>query len=209
MTGRYPWEAAAPPPGVKAPDPRSFSGLADLAPELVDTVLKTIAPQRADRFGSAIELQAALRNIRQARRPVPETSSDSGSFCWADGNDAGEPVPPNTNPYVSRLVTLYSQSSHSNSGTRGLDPMAAQTYVETALDRELEPALLRGEFRLVLITGNAGDGKTAFLQHLETRAEERQAIRRSRPGERPSVQARRAYFPDELRRQPRRGRAGQ
>ena len=39
MTGRYPWEATStPPPGVKAPDPRSFSGLADLAPELVDTV---------------------------------------------------------------------------------------------------------------------------------------------------------------------------
>ena len=28
----------------------------------------------------------------------------------------------------------------------------------------------------MLITGNAGDGKTAFLQHLETRAEDRQAI---------------------------------
>ena len=48
--------------------------------------------------------------------------------------------------------------------------------METALDRELEPAVLAGEFRLVLITGNAGDGKTAFLQQLEKRAEDRQAI---------------------------------
>ena len=176
ITGRYPWDAATPPLRVKAADPRTFSGLANLAPELVEAVLKAIAPKRADRFGSAIELQAVLRNIRQARRPASETSSDSGSFFWTGSDDIGEPVPPNTNPYVSRLVTLYSQSSHSNSGTRGLDPMAAQTYVETALDRELQPALLRGEFRLVLITGNAGDGKTAFLQHLETRAEDRQAI---------------------------------
>ena len=45
--------------------------------------------------------------------------------------------------------------------------MAKHTYVETALDRELRPAVLRGDFRLVLITGNAGDGKTAFLQNLE------------------------------------------
>jgi len=154
-----------------------FSGMADLAPELVDTVLQAIAPKRADRFRSAIELQAALRNIRQARRPAPATSSDSSSFPWIGSADGtGELVPPNTNPYISGLVTLYSQSSHSNSGTRGLDPMAAQTYVETALDRQLQPALLRGEFRLVLITGNAGDGKTAFLQHLETRAEDQQAI---------------------------------
>ena len=41
-----------------------------------------------------------------------------------------------------------------------------------ALDRDLEPAVLTGEFRLVVITGNAGDGKTAFLQRLEKRAEE-------------------------------------
>ena len=48
-------------------------------------------------------------------------------------------------------------------------------YVETALDRELTPAVLAGELRLVLITGNAGDGKTAFLQRFEAQAAQRGA----------------------------------
>jgi hypothetical protein len=48
--------------------------------------------------------------------------------------------------------------------------------VETALDRELVPALLAGAFRLVIITGNAGDGKTAFLQKLAARARDAQAV---------------------------------
>ncbi|MGO9840915.1 MAG: hypothetical protein ACLPZF_06915 [Candidatus Acidiferrales bacterium] len=48
--------------------------------------------------------------------------------------------------------------------------MAKLTYVDTALDRSLTGAALDGEFRLVLISGNAGDGKTAFLQQLEAKA---------------------------------------
>ena len=51
-----------------------------------------------------------------------------------------------------------------------------QTYVETALDRNLVPAVLAGEFRLVVISGNAGDGKTAFLQKLETRVQDEGAV---------------------------------
>ena len=54
--------------------------------------------------------------------------------------------------------------------------LGEQLYVETALDRELIPAVLAGEFRLVLITGNAGDGKTAFLQKLGTRARNEHAV---------------------------------
>jgi hypothetical protein len=43
-------------------------------------------------------------------------------------------------------------------------------YVPTALDRSLEPATLNGDFKLVLISGNAGDGKTAFIQQVEAEA---------------------------------------
>ncbi|MFY1574770.1 methylation-associated defense system protein kinase MAD6 [Verrucosispora sp. WMMD703] len=171
ITGRYPWEAAAPPPGVPAADPREFSGLADLAPAFVDVVLRTIAPKRADRFASATELQSAFGKIMQAVRSRPKP--DRTGTILSPGDTGASP--PNTNPYVSRLLTLYSQSAHSNAGTRGLDTLAERTYVETALDRELEPAVLAGEFRLVIITGNAGDGKTAFLQRLENRAREQQA----------------------------------
>ncbi len=78
---------------------------------------------------------------------------------------------PNFNPYVSHLLTLYSQSQISNAGTRGLDEIGKATYVSTYLDEKLQPALLRGDFRLVVISGNAGDGKTAFIQQFESEAE--------------------------------------
>ena len=170
VTGRYPWDTQVPPVDEPAPDPRETSGLADLVPDLVEIMLKVIASRRADRYASAEELLAALRNVTRARRatPVPVETTSSWSL-------AGLPVPgqvrPNTNPYVHHLLTLYSQSQRSNAGTRGLDAIGKQTYVETALDRDLVPAVLAGEFRLVIISGNAGDGKTAFLQKLESRAE--------------------------------------
>jgi len=173
VTGQYPWDATTPPPGEAPKDPRELSGLSDLSPEFVDVILKAIAPKRADRFASATELTSALEGIKQARRPRPEAESTG---AWSVAGFGGGSVPPNTNPYVHRLLTVYSQSKRSNVGTRGLDELGEQTYVETALDRDLEPAVLTGEFGLVVITGNAGDGKTAFLQRLEKRAEDQQAM---------------------------------
>ena len=174
VTGRYPWETALPPAGKPAPDPREWSGFGDLAPELVDILLKAIAPKRADRFASAEELIAALEGVKKARRLLPLLTESSSWTVTGMGGD-GE-LPPNTNPYVGHLLTLYSQSRRSNSGTRGLDALGEQIYVETALDRDLVPAVLAGEFRLVVISGNAGDGKTAFLQKLETRAQDEGAV---------------------------------
>jgi serine/threonine protein kinase len=176
VTGRYPWDAQVPPPGKPASDPREFSNLSDLAPEFVDVMLKAVAPKRADRFATARDLRSALANVPAARRaPQPVTPS------WAPPSNgaavgSGGPIPPNTNPYVRHLLTVYSQSKHSNAGTRGLDVISEQTYVETALDRDLLPSVLSGEFSLVIISGNAGDGKTAFLQKLERRAEGEGAI---------------------------------
>ena len=51
-----------------------------------------------------------------------------------------------------------------NTGNRGLDDAFARaTYVPTLLDTELLPTILRTDMRLVLLTGNPGDGKTSFL----------------------------------------------
>jgi len=74
---------------------------------------------------------------------------------------------------VDHLQTLYSQSPVSNAGTRGTDRYG--TYVTTALDRRLIPDVLAGRYRLVVVTGNAGDGKTAFLERLVAAAQERGA----------------------------------
>jgi hypothetical protein len=63
---------------------------------------------------------------------------------------------------------FYSQSDEGNGLTRGLETeLARQTYVRTKLDLDLAPAIVAGRYSLVILTGNAGDGKTAFIQMLE------------------------------------------
>lgn len=76
------------------------------------------------------------------------------------------------NPHVDGFLTIYSQSERSTSGTRGYDP---ETYVETKLDRNLVPRIFDPKTKLVILTGNAGDGKTAFIQHVEKIAYDRNA----------------------------------
>lgn len=172
LTSRYPWDTTEPPVNKPAPDPRELSGFADLAPELVNAVLKAIAPRRAERFASASEFRDALAEIRHARRLHAVNLSALAAAAGSGGAATASAVP-DSNTFVSHLLTLYSQSRRSNAGTRGMDALGFSAYVETALDRELLPAVLAGEFRLVLISGNAGDGKTAFLQRLEKEVEAR------------------------------------
>lgn len=75
------------------------------------------------------------------------------------------------NRYLDQFLMFYSQSEAGNGLTRGLDSeLARQTYVSTKLDRELMGAVLSGKFRLAILTGNAGDGKTAFIQKVEEEA---------------------------------------
>ena len=167
LTGVYPWKSTSPPPATVAADPRELPGLSDLAPELTTLVLKAIAPKRADRFASAPVLIEALEEVTRARREPTSKTSDSLLVL-----EFGGAVPPNTNPFVSYLLTLYSQSPQTNAGTRGLDDLGRRTYVPTLLDDGLMPDVIAGKFKLVLITGNAGDGKTAFLQQLEAQAGE-------------------------------------
>lgn len=170
LTARYPWDTTEPPLNKPAPDPRELSGFADLAPDMVNVVLKAVAPRRADRFASAIEFRDALREVRHARRIQLTNLSVANAVNLASASALGSPAP-NSNNFVSHLLTLFSQSRLSNSGTRGMDSLGFSSYVDTALDKELLPAVLAGEFRLVLISGNAGDGKTAFLQRLEKEVE--------------------------------------
>jgi serine/threonine protein kinase len=172
LTARYPWDTAEPPISKPAPDPRELSGFADLSPELVNVVLKAIAPRRAERFGSAIEFRDALAEVRHARR-IQTLSLAAVARAASSGQATLAVSAPNTNAFVSHLLTLYSQSRRSNAGTRGMDALGFSAYVDTDLDRKLLPAVLQGEFRLVLISGNAGDGKTAFLQRLEREVEAR------------------------------------
>lgn len=80
------------------------------------------------------------------------------------------------NLYLDQFLMFYSQSEAGNGLTRGLETdLARRTYVPTKLDRLLKEAILTGAYRLVILTGNAGDGKTAFIQKLEEAATDRGA----------------------------------
>lgn len=81
-----------------------------------------------------------------------------------------EKTPTQSQNEVPRLLDIlrsYPGSLIGNEETRGLDSeFAKQTYVETHLDRILYDEIINGSVNLVIMFGNAGDGKTAFLQHL-------------------------------------------
>jgi serine/threonine protein kinase len=165
LAGVYPWDARQPPPGQVPRDPRTFTGLNDLSDALVDSLMKAISPRRSDRYPSADALLAALESIRDVHRRAAPLANQAPPL--AAGTSA------EVNPFVAHLKTLYSQSDGSNAGTRGRDPY--KLYVSTALDDRLGPDVLAGRYLLVVITGNAGDGKTAFLESLTEQAQKRGA----------------------------------
>jgi hypothetical protein len=164
LTGaKYPWDGATPQVGLVPK--RLEDHLPDISPEFSALIQKTIAPRSDERFHSAKEFLQALGAIASARKPVPPPMLTAEvSVRLSDILPAPKP---NTNPFVAQLVSMYSQSRRTNAGTRGLDEIGKQTYIPTLLDTGLRPAVLSGKFCLVIISGNAGDGKTAFIQQLE------------------------------------------
>lgn len=164
--GRYPWpNAACPPKGALPDDPRRVTGLGDLSPAFAELLLRALAPTRAERFPDAEAFLTALRALGDEVRVVPAPPDPRELMPLQR-----RPGHPNSNPFVSHLQTLYSQSPRTNAGTRGLDPAGLDLYIATALDDQLADDVLAGEHRLVVITGNAGDGKTAFLESLANKA---------------------------------------
>jgi len=77
------------------------------------------------------------------------------------------------NPDVDNIRKLYVRSRDGSSDSLGKDsPFAIRTYVNTSLDNNLIPDFIERKLRLVLVTGNAGDGKTALLQTLQEKIKE-------------------------------------
>ena len=165
---RHPFPNSNPELGAPA-DPRSIPGIPRVSSELASFLLKAIDPVGARRFQAASDMREALQHIQTMHAPSgpSEQSSRRGEFPGLT-LEVSEARRLNYNPYVTRLLTLFSQATQNNAGTRGLDEIARLTYVETKLDSALAPAIADGRFRLVIVTGNAGDGKTAFLQQVET-----------------------------------------
>jgi len=69
--------------------------------------------------------------------------------------------------WLLSLLHSFPGSRWGNRETRGLDTeFATQTYVPTVLEETLLQDIRERNVQLVILCGNAGDGKTALLQHL-------------------------------------------
>ncbi|NNC16693.1 protein kinase [Corallococcus exiguus] len=165
VTHRHPFPHDRPEAGAPA-DPRSIAPELHLSEALASFLVRAVQPKAGDRFGTAAQMREAFARIPAMYAPAGPPSVAPGRFPGLHVSPE-EAVVPNRNPYVRRLLTLYSQARRTNAGTRGLDEIGRLTYVTTKLDTELAPAIVSGSFRLVVVTGNAGDGKTAFLQRVE------------------------------------------
>ena len=151
----------------QATDPRVHNQ--SISDSLAEFILKAVDKEPSSRFQTAEEMVLALEKVdwKPGWRPYHMPEIDLQRIPIA----ANEETWPNYNPYLTRLLTLYSQSRHTNAGTRGLDELARATYVQTRLDTALRQDILSGGYPLVIITGNAGDGKTAFIQKIEQEVE--------------------------------------
>lgn len=162
---RHPFPHNRPEAGA-AYDPREIAVGIRISDELAEFLLKAVQPFAANRFQTAKEMKEALVSVVSMLAAV-ESPAASADFAGIE-LDSGEAGRKDYNPYVTRMLTLYSQARRTNAGTRGLDDIARLTYVRTGLDEKLAPAITTGRYRLVIVTGNAGDGKTAFLQQVES-----------------------------------------
>lgn len=114
-------------------------------------------PDESARLRSASE---AIRFLNNRLERVDEGEFETGSA--ADENRT-----PNEVLWLTEVLKAYPKSRFGNAETRGLDSdFAKHTYVETDLERNLCQGIMKRDVKLVILTGNAGDGKTAFLQHL-------------------------------------------
>ena len=160
----YPWHGSPrmPRPGIEPVDPREKNP--KLSHKFASFLLKSISCKGGVRFSSAKDMLSALLEIGE----------DGIWGATPSSSDANVGAVVDTDAYVNYLNTLYSQSRFGNAGTRsGIDASSwdKATYIETKLDSKLLTAICDGTFRLVIITGNAGDGKTAFIRKIEEHAQ--------------------------------------
>jgi serine/threonine protein kinase len=128
-------------------------------------------PDPARRFSSVNDALNALRaplalHVEPAPKPsdsIPRPPSD-----WQVNVQV--PLRENEVEWLLSLLQSYPGSRWGNRETRGLDTdFAAETYVATNLEDTLYRDILARHVRLIVLCGNAGDGKTALLQHLAKR----------------------------------------
>ena len=131
-------------------------------PLLTEFVSRATSPIPDQRIASAM---AALEWLESKLNPASANKPTASAVTVAPATLTANEV-----PWLKFILQVYPGSAYGNVETRGLDsPFAIDTYVETALEKALFDDILARRVRLVILCGNAGDGKTALLQHLARR----------------------------------------
>ena len=139
----------------------SQSGLASAGAAL-EALRRLIAEERAAEEGADLDKP---KEGSLDRGPVSVRGGESASDHDAALNLRERR--PNKVAWLKQLLASYPGSRWGNSETRGLDSdFARKTYVETDVEAELWERITQGQIGLIILCGNAGDGKTALLQHL-------------------------------------------
>ena len=135
-------------------------GLRSLYPRFAAFASKATHRDPAQRFQNATEAFAYITTLK------PSVVDTAGARTTTP-RDLPVALAPNEVQRLKDILSSYPGSRYGNAETRGLDSdFALDTYVETKLDSWLPPAIHDRTVSLVILCGNAGDGKTAFLQHL-------------------------------------------
>ncbi|MDI9445572.1 MAG: NERD domain-containing protein [Planctomycetota bacterium] len=158
-------------------------------PTVADVLNRAVHPDRTQRFHSAREMSRALAAASQQEQasiqgkapeqsqPVSSPGATEHDEACASAVDAPAGTPTDTRAasalseqrvdWLKSLLQSYPGSRWGNRETRGLDTrFSSDTYVPTALEESLLEEVRTRRVRLVILCGNAGDGKTALLQHL-------------------------------------------
>ena len=133
---------------------------------IAGVLLRVVSNNPKDRPESAAQMRQELQNALLAiEEPAVE-----------------QQLLPQINPWVENIRGLYRNSSTGNADNRGLDTQFVRdTYVPTALDEILLPMIFAHHPNVVFLTGNPGDGKTAFLEQVQRELTARQAQRKGEP----------------------------
>ncbi|MCX8034319.1 MAG: NERD domain-containing serine/threonine-protein kinase [Thermodesulfovibrio sp.] len=129
----------------------------DEYPRLIEFLNKAVHPDRSLRFANGHEAKEFISKLIYTEESY-EAEPRIKEKTLTSYNEV---------PWLKNILRCYPGSIYGNDETRGLDSdFALQTYVETNLDREILIDILNKKVNLVILLGNAGDGKTAFLQNL-------------------------------------------